>query len=237
MHEAGTIHIIRDEYKYIYIFISLTLSLSIYICIYIYIYASHFHSHFASNDRLSIIAVESSCCSIIDYRNVAMALQAEIQKLIDQALSSQDARIVPIYAEIVELGLKCGLLYKRKAPSKTVGVHRGNREGEMVSGSAAHTIWDEVDRVGVCPDLFKDATSFEEPQSRINETKFLERCATDKLLREYKLGDIQLSSVACSHWNQAIGAAEDGMATFVTTMREPNIHKQYGRSTCEIGNR
>ena len=83
---------------------------------------------------------------------------------------------------------------------------------QWCAGQEAMNIWDDVDRVGVCTDLFKDATAFEDPASRINETEFLRRCATDKYLCDYKAGDIQVSSVACTHWNQALGAAEVAMA-------------------------
>ena len=133
----------------------------------------------------------------------------DMQKLVDLAVSGDDTRIVPLYAEIVELGFKHGLLYKRKCKTKNVGVHRKNRDGAMVCGKESMNIWDEVDRIGVCPDLFKDATAFEEPPDRVNEKAFLIRCAADKHLRKYKPGDIQISSIACSHWNQALGSAEE----------------------------
>ena len=137
---------------------------------------------------------------------------SEIKALIEKVTGCEASRIVPIYEEIRELGFKHGLVYKRTIAFGQVGAHRKNREGAMVSGQEAMNIWDDVDRVGVCTDLFKDATAFEEPASRINETEFLRRCATDKYLRDYKAGDIQVSSVACTHWNQALGAAEVAMA-------------------------
>ena len=130
-------------------------------------------------------------------------------------VSREDARIVPLYAEIVAEARKANLLYSRRIVSSHVGVHRKNREGAMISGLQAMKLWDEIDRVGVCPDLFSDATAFEEPRSRINEAAFLERCKGDSNLRKYNPGDIEVSSVACSHWNQAIGAAEAGLVSML----------------------
>jgi len=40
-----------------------------------------------------------------------------------------------------------------------------------------------VDRIGVAPDLFKDATAFEDPPNKANEKAFLMRCAADECLR------------------------------------------------------
>ena len=127
----------------------------------------------------------------------------EMFALVQQATNTEEDRIVPTYADLVLLGFKHNLLYKSKFKSKEVGVHRKNRNGAMVSGREAMGIWDEIDRIGVAPELFVDATCFEEPASRINEIAFLKRVAADQHLRQYVPGDIRVSSVACSHWNQA----------------------------------
>lgn len=88
-----------------------------------------------------------------------------------------------------------------------------------MSGRESAQIWDDVDRVGVAPDLFKDATSFEEPPDRDNEIKFIKRCEVDEFLPIPNPGDIQVSSVACSHWNQALRMAQAGMVSIATTMQ------------------
>ena len=48
-------------------------------------------------------------------------------------VSREDARIVPLYAEIVAEARKANLLYSRRIVSSHVGVHRKNREGAMIS--------------------------------------------------------------------------------------------------------
>ena len=79
----------------------------------------------------------------------------DLAQKINETLDNAGARIVSDYAEIVELGLKCGLLYKRTLPPDQVGVHRKNRDGAMVCGRESSQIWDDLDRVGVAPDLYK----------------------------------------------------------------------------------
>jgi hypothetical protein len=101
---------------------------------------------------------------------------ADLAEKIANTTDHEGARIVSDYAEIVAMGLKNGLCYKRTLLPHQVGVHRKNRDGAMVSGREAAQIWDDVDRVGVAPDLFKDATAFEEPPDRDNEIKFIKRC-------------------------------------------------------------
>jgi hypothetical protein len=71
-------------------------------------------------------------------------------------------------------------------------------------------IWDNIELVGVEPDLFKDATCFEEDDARLNEIKFMKLTAQDDLLAPCK-GKLEASSVACSHFNQALYAAVCGM--------------------------
>ena len=142
----------------------------------------------------------------------------EIASLIDKALTEEGTRIVQLYSDIKTIGMKCGLLYKRKVKSCFVGVHRHNRDGAMVSGREAMSIWDDIDRIGVAPELYQDATAFEEPYDKQNEKAFLTRCAADPHLRAYAQGEVQISSVACSHWNQAIAAAEAGLAYIYTAL-------------------
>jgi hypothetical protein len=142
----------------------------------------------------------------------------DLAEKIANVIDEEDSRIVSDYAEIVAMGVKYNLLYKRTLRPNEVGVHRKNRDGAMVSGRETNKIWDDVDRVGVSPDLFKDATSFEEPPNRENEIQFLKRCECDDFLPVPNPGDIQTSSVACSHWNQALRQAEAGMVSIATTV-------------------
>jgi hypothetical protein len=148
-----------------------------------------------------------------------MSMYPDLEAKIASTNESEDSRIVADYAEIVAMGFKHNLIYKRKLHPDQVGVHRRNRDGAMVCGRAAAQIWDDVDRVGVAPDLFRDATSFEEPPNKENEIKFIKRCECDEFLAVPIPGDIQVSSVACSHWNQALRMALAGMVSIATTMQ------------------
>ena len=74
----------------------------------------------------------------------------------------------------------------------------------MISGREALRCLDEVDVIGVDPDLYKDATASEEPESHENEIKFLEKCAQDEHLGHFESCQIEVSSVACNHFNQSL---------------------------------
>ena len=135
----------------------------------------------------------------------------KLQEIILKCGTEEQARIVPLYHEIVQLGMEYNLLYKRHMLPWTVGVHRRNREGTMISGQECMRLIDEIDRVGVAPDLYKDATCFEEPRTKINAQAFKVRAAGDSRIKEVDIDTIQASSVACSHWNQALTAAHAGL--------------------------
>ena len=155
------------------------------------------------------------CCM-----SMASVGKLDFRKLYQRALEEEESRIVPLWAELVKLGLSLNMVYKRKALPTKVGVHRKNRDGAIVSGREAMGIWDDIDKIGVSPDLYKDATAFEEPSSKINEIEFLKLCKSDEFLRNYSSGEIEISAVACSHWNQALAGA---MAQLVPCMHAVNI--------------
>ena len=142
----------------------------------------------------------------------------KLHALIEKCGTEEQARIVPLYNDIVKVGFEYNLIYKRKMLPWTVGVHRRNREGTMISGHECMRILDEVDRVGVAPDLYKDATCFEEPRSKLNANAFKTRAAGDPLIKDVDIETIQASSVACSHWNQALTAVRAGLVHMVTHM-------------------
>ena len=140
-----------------------------------------------------------------------MAAFAKMQELIAKCGQEENARIVPMYHEIVKMGFEANLLYKRTMVPKSVGVHRRSREGTMVSGAEAMRILSEIDAVGVAPELFRDATCFEEPQSKVNAKALKEHTAGDKFIADVNVEGIQASSVACSHFNQALIAVQAGL--------------------------
>jgi hypothetical protein len=138
-------------------------------------------------------------------------IHSNIAALILEADTNQDAAIVSIYQKIKELGLKVGLVEHRRIGIDKVRVHRHNRDGVMVSGREAMIILGDVNRIGVSMDLLKDATAFEEPRTRINENAFIAKTQLDKYLATYVAGQVHVSSVACSHFNQALMAVEQGI--------------------------
>ena len=83
--------------------------------------------------------------------------------------NDDDAALVAIYNKIKKEAINDKLLYRRKVPLPSIGVHRHNREKAMVSGVDCLSRLDEIDRVGVDLDLIQDATAFEEPSDQRNE--------------------------------------------------------------------
>ena len=135
--------------------------------------------------------------------------KAEFDALYKQATTEDESRLVLVIDCLKIWGKQLGMGYTRKLPFKAVIPHRRNRDGAMALSKEALNIWDDIDRVGVSVDLYKGATCFEEPQSRDNETKFLELCAMDPMLPDYKKGEIECASVACTHWNISLASAEE----------------------------
>jgi len=126
-----------------------------------------------------------------------------------EAQESDDSAILAIYLKIKKLGNADKLIYKRFAKPKNVSPHRSNRGGLMASGIDSITVLEVVDAVGFDPSMLHDATAFEEPPTRDNEMKWLEICASDELLADFKPGDIEIASVACTHFNQSIASTID----------------------------
>ena len=123
-------------------------------------------------------AVYGSNNSIVDHRflvpivdsivdmvaKISMAdAKAEFDALYKQATTEDESRLVLVIDRLKVLGKQLGMGYTRKLPFKAVIPHRRNRDGAMASSKEALNIWDDIDRVGVSLDLYKDAKCFEEP--------------------------------------------------------------------------
>ena len=127
----------------------------------------------------------------------------------DGAADTENAQILRIYNEIKMLGKADKLIYKRRYLFRQVGPHRKNRGGLMVGGSDALHVLDTVDSIGYDPSCHADATAFEEGPERLSEKAFLKICEADKFLAAYKPGEIDIVSVACTHFNQSLAATEE----------------------------
>ena len=112
----------------------------------------------------------------INMQGLDVSKYPDLAQKINETMNNEGARIVSDYAEIVELGLKCGLLYKRPLPPDQVGVHRKNRDGVMVCGRESSQIWDELDRVGFAP--FRGGPPM---NATMSKQEFKEAWAKDKL--------------------------------------------------------
>ena len=61
-----------------------------------------------------------------------------------------------------------------------------------------------IRKVGYDPNMHRDATAFEEPDDRCNEKRFIELCANDPYFVKSEIGEAEIASVGCSHFNQLI---------------------------------
>lgn len=141
-------------------------------------------------------------------------VQSKIVQLLEDAnKDAEDVKIIRIYNEIKKLGKIEKLWTRRRYHAKSVGVHRANRGGYMCSGVMANEVGETVNAVGFDWKVCEDATAFEENDNRSNEKEFLKLVDSDELLARYKPGDIEISSVGCTHFNQYIAAVVDRRPT------------------------
>ena len=141
----------------------------------------------------------------------AMQPNPKIVDLLQQGKDRSDTAIVSLYNVIKQLAIADKIIYQRRVPTGSIGVYRDNRDGTMVSGQEALKVLDDVCSVGIDLDLIKDATAFEEPASRVNEKAFLRKCENDhRLPSEMVEGCIEISSVSCTHFTQAMNMIIEG---------------------------
>jgi hypothetical protein len=136
----------------------------------------------------------------------------EIIKLIQHAETAEDSREVATYNQILELGKKDGIVVTdRFYEWYRVCVSRFNREELIASGVEAADIYESIDGLGFDPSLIKDATAFQEGPSKTNVQPFMEKVEADPMLPRYDANLIEISSVACSHFNICLGQADQCM--------------------------
>ena len=140
-----------------------------------------------------------------------MQTNPKIVALLAAAESQADTRCVETYNDIKKIGKEDGLVVRKFIPWFRMAVHRHNREGLIVNGDDASEIWNMIDDLGLDPDLYADATAFEESEERLNIDAFMNVVSNDTMLPRYNANQLEAASVANSHWNNAIGQALSGM--------------------------
>ena len=136
----------------------------------------------------------------------------KIVALIEEGqLDKEGTQILRIYNDIKRIAGEDKLWYMRQMPVKSVGAHRKNRGGLMCGGKDCIGVLETVDAVGYDPDVHRDATAFEEGPQRLNEAAFVKLTEQDDLLRTYEYGEMEAASVACTHFNQSLAAADAGV--------------------------
>ena len=136
----------------------------------------------------------------------------KILDLIQEAETGDNSRELSTYNKILQLGLEDGIVVENRFYEWfRVGVSRFNREGLIASRVEALEISDNIDGLGFDPSLIKDATAFQEGPWRSNVQPFMEKVEADPMLPRYDANFIEISSVACSHFNISLGQADQCM--------------------------
>jgi len=163
----------------------------------------------------SICLLSLSCIyqpSIVVLARMHHKPNPEIVKLIEKAETDDASRELATYNQIVKLGIQDGIVaLDRFYEWYRVAVSRFNRHGLIATGCEAADIFESIDGLGFDPSLIKDATAFEEGPHKPNIEAFMEKVAADQMLPRYDAKNLEISSVACSHFNIAIGQACQGM--------------------------
>ena len=177
-------------------------------------HAAHLSAHCPSTQYR--IVIDSSSTSLSNMPAVNSKIPAQYEKfnlLVIEFRDSHD-RIVARYTELLMEGMRCGLAYTRNYLPRECIVHRANRDKVIINSARMHSIIDDVDRVGVCLDMLRDATNFEEGPDRLNEKAFMLKVEADPSLPRYRQGDGRAASCGSSHFMQALNAMEQGLVPY-----------------------
>ena len=130
-----------------------------------------------------------------------------------QNANEPDAQLVFTTDEMISILLEKGLARKRSVPPKRVGIHKSNREGLGVVDESVHGIGMDIHTDGFVWKAVAEACAFEDDDAGTNAAFTCAICNDDKSLATYVEEEIEIVSVACTHTNQFLAAAIDGVET------------------------
>ena len=133
-----------------------------------------------------------------------------IDEMYEQALQP-DAQIVYLADEIIKSLLLLQAAYVQTIHPKNVGIHTANRDGMGVVEESVHGILVDIHEDGFVWSAVEAACCFEDqPDGR--HAKFTkDMCNEEPALANFD--NVKFASVACTHTNQALAAANDGCLT------------------------
>ena len=125
-------------------------------------------------------------------------------------------KIVPMKDRILAILLMAEVngACKGRHPPKSVGVHPGNRDDEMVDENGVHDIGHSICAIGVSEHAIKGAVAFEDhPINRHIEKATRELTELSSRLAHFAPGSIKIGTVGCSHTNQFFCCVIDEVET------------------------
>ena len=131
-------------------------------------------------------------------------LVTQFDELYKKACQSSEDGSAQIYADLRAIGEKLGYGYTRIVEPWKIVPHRYNRDKQQIVAAEFERILGDVERSGIIPEFWLDNTAFEEPGSRLNERKYIEKTLQDARLPKIEPGAAEIASTACSHFTQAV---------------------------------
>ena len=130
----------------------------------------------------------------------------------EQALKP-DAQLVYLVDEIIKHLFNLQSAYVKSFHPKQVGIHSANRDGMGVVEESVHGILVDIHEDGFVWSAVEAACCFEDQPSHVHGQFTADICNSEPSLATFDVNDIKVVSVACTHTNQALAAATDGVPT------------------------
>ena len=142
-------------------------------------------------------------------------LVTQFDELYKKAHQSSEEGSAQLYADLRAIGEKLGYGYTRIVEPWKIVPHRDNRDKQQIVAAEFERILGDIERSGIIPEFWLDNTAFEEPGSRLNERKYIEKTLQDARLPKIEPGTAEIASTACSHFTQVCNSINHAMPSSI----------------------
>ena len=108
--------------------------------------------------------------------------------------------------------------YTKVFNAKNVGISRSNREGLGIIDENVHMVGLDIQKDGFIFSAVSDATAHEDDEVQSNAKFTMDICNNEPTLATYKIEEVQVIAVACTHTVQFLAAVVDGAQTDIEEM-------------------
>ena len=134
--------------------------------------------------------------------------------VIQEMLASIDkdhARLVSVIDDVLDMLVEQKLAWKARIPPKRVGVDKANRGGYGVSPTEVHALGSEIVKMGFSPLACAHAVCGEDDEDSTHARFTVDLASANLGLGRKSIEEIAYASVSCTHTNQWLCAALDGV--------------------------